>query len=150
MNSVSDTIDDLLPDPEDTPRDEALARAFTAHDAMTFDGKPIRPVSAGSMAMLQRTRNGLIFGDSSNLLFDAAGFVIIHTDDETLFKSARRAAWSADWPAYVIDWLDAVPDAQAKLTLFAPKIAELMNDYGQALTTSLENHSTGNAGGRIG
>jgi hypothetical protein len=140
---------DLATDSDDI-REPALERAFTQHDSLEFDGKPIRPISAGSMAIMQRTKNGLIFGDSTNLLFDAASFVIIHTDEETQFKAARRAAFGPDWPGYVIDWLDATEAAQAKLTQFAPQIAELMNDYGSALTKQLESTPSGNAGGRIG
>jgi hypothetical protein len=140
---------DLATDSDDI-REAALERAFTQHDSLEFDGKPIRPVSAGSMAMMQRTKNGLIFGDKSNLLFDTASFVIIHTDDERAFRRVKDEAKGDNWFGYVIDWLDATEAAQAKLTQFAPQIAELMNDYGSALTKQLESTPSGNDGGRIG
>ena len=93
---------DLELEPNES-RDLALERGIAEHDALEFDGKPIRPITAGSMAIMQRTKNGLIFGDGSNLLFDSASFVILHTDDEAKFKQARREAFGPDWPAYVID-----------------------------------------------
>jgi hypothetical protein len=147
---TTDNINDLLPDPEDDPRDASLMRAYTQHDTLAFDGKAIRPVSAGSMAIMEKVRNGLIFGDKSSLLFDTAAFVLLHTDDEKTFRAARRAAWSNDWSEFVINWLDATPDVHAKLTAFAPAIREMMNDYGKSLTKSMEANAPGNAGGRIG
>ena len=142
-------IEDLETDPEDK-RDIALERGMLAHDLLVFDGKKIRPLTAATMAIMQRTKNGIIFGDASNLIFDAAAFIIIHTDDEENARTIRRAAFGTDWPGYVLDWLEALPDAQSKLTRFAPQIAGLMNDYGAALTKSLEIPEPGNAGGRIG
>jgi len=104
------------------------------------------------MALLQRTKNGIIFGDASNLLFDAASFVMIHTSDEVEHDKNVDLIneRNSTWPRKVIKWLDGTPEAQAKLTIFAPQIAGLMNDYGAALTKSLEGKEPGNAGGRIG
>jgi len=136
-------------DPDET-RDIALERGFAEHDTLIFNGKAIRPVSAGSMAILQRIKNGLIFGDASNALYDAAGFLLIHTDAEDGFRAARRAAFGPDWSEYVINWLDATPDAHAKIQKFAPVIVRLLSDYGQSLTRSLESHESGNAGGHTG
>jgi hypothetical protein len=140
---------DLQPDQDDL-REEALERAFVQHDTLEFNGKPIRPISAGSMAMLQRTKNGLIFGDSSNSLFDLASFILIHTDDEKEFKAVRRTIFSGDWPEYVINWMDSTPDVLAKLTVFVPTIARLRQDQDAAFTRSLESNAPGNAGGRTG
>lgn len=115
-----------------------------------FDGKLVRPISAGSMAMLQRTKNGLIFGDATSLLFDTAAFVLIHIDDETHFATVRRAIFKGDWPEFVINWLDSNEGVHSKLSRFAPRIRDLMNEYGASLTRQLEESGPGNAGGHIG
>lgn len=146
---MTDEIDELELDADDA-REVALERGILEHDTLEFNGKSIRPISAGSMAILERTRNGLILGDASSLLFDAAAFVILHTDDEDLFRAARRAAFSPDWPGYVVDWLDATPEVHQKLIEFAPNIRRMREDYAKTITRSTEGTKPGNAGGRIG
>ena len=134
----------------DYPLELSQERGALLHDKMVFEGKPIRPISAGSMALLERTKNGIIFGDATSILFDSAAFVLLHTDDERTFAPCVRAIFDGKWPQMVIDWLDRTKDAQTKLTDFVPQIVQLRKDYAAALTRQVEGAASGNVGGHTG
>jgi hypothetical protein len=146
------TIDhDLVFDPDDNPeREESLARAFVEHDSLTFDGLPLRPVTAGTIMLMQRANNRLLLGDTSNVMADAAGFILIHTEDN---KPARRAIFGGSFDDYLFEFLDSLEHAQSKLMGFAPTIARMMEDYANSQTQSLSTESNAfkkKSGRRIG
>jgi hypothetical protein len=132
---VETSVDlDMLPEPEDTDRNDALERGFLEHDTIQFDGESLRPVSAGTLALLQRTNNGFLRGDTSRALEDAAGFVLIHRETNA---GVRRAIYANEFEDLVFEYLDTLPGAQDKLTGFADTISRMFEDYTRALTTPL-------------
>lgn len=72
--------------------------AFVA-PAPVAAGLTLRPFTAGSLILLRTTGNGLLTGTSTNLEFDVAGFLYLHTADKA---EVRRAAKSTE------SWRDAV------------------------------------------
>jgi hypothetical protein len=126
---------DIELDPEDKERDEALERAFVEHDSLSFDGVHLRPVSAGTIMLLQRSKNRLLMGDTSNVIADAAAFVLIHAEDNS---ATRQAIFRNELDELVYQFLDETEDAQKKLMEFSPVIARMMQDYLKTQTTSLE------------
>ena len=141
---------DAVTDPEDNERLDNLERAMLGVEP-TVEGYALRPCTAGAMAVLQRVKNKLIYGDMSSLLYDAAAYVLVCNADDTIAAASRRAAFG-DFPSYVLDWLDEQgPPAHNALNSAATAIAESLTSYWASLTkSSAPSPSPGNAGGRIG
>jgi hypothetical protein len=125
---------DLAPDPDDN-RDLALERSLA--DSVSFDGLPLRSVSAGTIALLQRSGNKLFFGDTSNFLCDIAGFIILHSDP-FFAAEARKAIYRNDgsFDEMVFEFLDQ-PGIQEKITAFSPTLKQMLDDYTSTQTVSL-------------
>jgi hypothetical protein len=125
---------DLSPDPDDE-RDMALERSML-DTAPAFDGEALRPVSAGTIALMQRSGNRLFYGDSTNAMADVAAFVLLHSEETS--HEARRAIYRGDnqFDEMVFQFLDA-PKMQQKVLEFTPIIAEMMQDYIKTQTVSM-------------
>jgi hypothetical protein len=137
---------DLAPDPDDEGRDIALERGLVAGTPQ-FDGMALRPVSAGTIMLMQRSGNRLFYGDASNALADVAAFVLIHS--ETFGQDARRAIYKADtsFDELVFQFLDE-PGIQQKITEFSPIISAMMEDYAKTQTVSLGSGASVKKSGR--
>jgi hypothetical protein len=136
---------DLAPDPDES-RDLSLERSLA--DSVSFDGMPLRSVSAGTIALLQRSGNRLFFGDTSNFLCDIAGFLILHSDPD-FAAEARKAIYRNDgsFDEMIFDFLDR-PDIQGKITTFSPTLKQMLDDYTATQTVTLG--GTGEAGKKNG
>lgn len=77
-----------------TPIESTKERAFTAPPD-TIAGLRLRPLSAGTLAILRQTKNGLFLGEgkSENLEFDVAAFLYVHAADA---DEVRKAAWDPE------------------------------------------------------
>jgi pyruvate dehydrogenase complex dehydrogenase (E1) component len=132
---------DLAPDPDDEGRNEALESGLLDVTPQ-FDGMDLRPVSAGTVMLMQRSGNKLFYGDTSNALADVAAFVLIHS--ELTSHDARRAIYAKDdsFDEMVFQFLDE-PGIQQKITDFTPVISQMMEDYVKTQTVAM---GTGTAG----
>jgi hypothetical protein len=132
---------DLAPDPDDDDRTQALEKGLL--DVMPqFDGMSLRPVSAGTVNLMQRSGNRLFYGDTSNALADVAAFVLIHNEETSL--DARRAIYAKDdsFDEMIFQFLDE-PGIQQKITDFTPVISAMMEEYVKTQTVAM---GTGTAG----
>jgi len=148
--STLSSIDDL--DMLDEDRDSALERGVIDHGSIDFFGRPLCPLSIETYALLLKTKNRLMFGDGANALVDCAAFVILHLDDEELYKTAKKAT-SGDWEAFVLEWMANEDKCHAKLLEFWQTVLQIFTDYDKAITSdieSLKGHGSGNAGGHTG
>jgi hypothetical protein len=136
---------DILLDPEDQERDDALERAFLEHDTLEFDGIPLRPVTAGTWMLLERSKNRLLVGDVSNAIADTAGFILIHEEDN---KAARQAIFSGQFDEMVFEFLDELTNAHTKLAGFAPTIARMVEDYTKTQTQDISGEPVKKKSGR--
>lgn len=77
-----------------TPIDSTKERAFTAPPE-TIAGLRLRPLTAGTLAILRQTKNGLFLGEgkSSNLEFDVAAFLYVHAGNAA---DVRKSAWDPE------------------------------------------------------
>jgi hypothetical protein len=125
---------DLMPDPDDEGREEALERGFL--EGPNFDGDPLRPVSAGTVMLMQRSGNRLFHGDTSNALADVAAFVLIHSSG--VGREARRAIYAGDntFDEMVFEFLDE-PGIEGKIAAFTPTITAMMEDYQKTQTVAI-------------
>jgi hypothetical protein len=142
---------DLIADNDDNERLSNLERSLLGVEPVV-EGYKLRPCTAGAMAVLQRAKIKLIYGDMSSLLYDAAAYVLVCNADEEISKASRRAAFG-DFPEYVLAWLDKQgPTAHNALNEAAAAIADSLTSYWSSLTkvASSTNSESGNAGGHIG
>jgi hypothetical protein len=132
---------DLAPDPDDEGRNDALEKGLLDVTPQ-FDGMDLRPVSAGTVNLMQRSGNRLFYGDTSNALADVAAFVLIHNEETSL--DARRAIYAKDdsFDEMIFQFLDE-PGIQQKITDFTPTISAMMEDYVKTQTVAM---GTGTAG----
>jgi hypothetical protein len=132
---------DLAPDPDDDDRTQALEKGLLDVTPQ-FDGMDLRPVSAGTVNLMQRSGNQLFYGDTSNALADVAAFVLIHNEETS--RDARRAIYAKDFSfdEMVFQFLDE-PGIQQKITDFTPVISQMMEDYVKTQTVAM---GTGTAG----
>jgi len=132
---------DLAPDPDDEGRNEALESGLLDVTPQ-FDGMDLRPVSAGTVNLMQRSGNRLFYGDTSNALADVAAFVLIHNEETSL--DARRAIYAKDdsFDEMIFQFLDE-PGIQQKITDFTPVISAMMEEYVKTQTVAM---GTGTAG----
>jgi hypothetical protein len=135
---VETSVDlDMLPEPEDTDRNDALERGFLEHDTIQFDGELLNPICAGTLSLLQRTNNGFLRGDTSRSLEDSAAFVLIHQKDNIAVRRAIYAGYKGEFEEIVFEYLHTLPDAQGKLTGFADTISRMFEDYTKTLTSPM-------------
>jgi hypothetical protein len=132
---------DLAPDPDDEGRNDALEKGLLDVTPQ-FDGMDLRPVSAGTVNLMQRSGNQLFYGDTSNALADVAAFVLIHNEETSL--DARRAIYAKDdsFDEMIFQFLDE-PGIQQKITDFTPTISAMMEEYVKTQTVAM---GTGQAG----
>jgi len=126
---------DLLGDPDDDDdRETALENAFLG--SQEFDGVEMRPVTIGSLTLLQRAGNKLFFGDASNSIFDVGAFVLIHGEDTA--HEARRAIINGGgiFDEMVYDFLDR-PGMQRKIISFQPVIESMLAEYTKTETIEI-------------
>ena len=141
---------DLIGDPDDEINLKSAGAALLSPE-QTVPGFALRPVTASIMALLQMHGNQLIYGDTSRMLLDAAMFCCLCAEDDDEFNEARKIAVRGDFAGYVLDWMDARPEAHTTLLQAAPSISQSLADYWNTLTKSAEHRpSAGNGGGRIG
>jgi hypothetical protein len=126
--------DDLDFGPDD--REEALQRGFTQHDTLTFMGKPLRPMTAGTLDLLQKTGNRLLAGGQETPFSDIAGFALLHISNEDEHRSIRREVWRGreSWNEYIYQFLNGTPNVEAELRDAAPAFRQIINDYTQGIT----------------
>lgn len=124
-------------DPDD--REAALERGFTQHDALEFRGKLLKPLSAATYSVLQRSGNRLLSGVSTDPFSDVAGFVLLHAADPSESKEARRKVWAgqAVWNEYVYEYLEANPDIHQDLEAAIPMFQRMIEDYAKSFTKSV-------------
>lgn len=129
--------EDLDLDSDD--RDTALERGFTQHDTLAFRGKQLRPMTIGTYSVLQRAGNKLVTGGSDAPFADAAGFVLIHSADDSEAKEARKQVWRGReaWNEYVHEFMEADPDIAADLFEAIPTFRKMIDDFVRALTKSV-------------
>jgi hypothetical protein len=129
--------EDLDFDPED--REAALERGFTQHDTLTFRGKRLRPLTLSSWRLLCRSGNGLVFGVKTDVIGDAAAFVLLHAFDEDEHAATRAQLWrgTAAWNEYIHKYLDSNPDLLADLNDAAPMLSQMVTDFHKAQTKSI-------------
>jgi len=132
---------DLAPDPDDDDRTQALEKGLLDVTPQ-FDGMDLRPVSAGTVMLMQRSGNRLFYGDTTNALADVAAFVLIHNEETS--REARRAIYANDtsFDEMVFQFLDDV-GIQQKITDFTPVISAMMEEYVKTQTVAM---GTGTAG----
>jgi hypothetical protein len=132
---------DLAPDPDDEGRNDALEKGLLDVTPQ-FDGMDLRPVSAGTVNLMQRSGNRLFYGDTTNALADVAAFVLIHNEETSL--DARRAIYAKDdsFDEMIFQFLDE-PGIQQKITDFTPTISAMMEEYVKTQTVAM---GTGTAG----
>ena len=130
-------MDDIDLGPDD--RDAALERGFTQHDTLTFRGKPLRPLTIATHAVLQRSGNRLVSGDSEAPFADTAGFLLIHSADEKENRTVRNIVWKGKeaWNEYIFQYLEANPDIHQDLMAAIPVFRKMIEDFGKALTKSV-------------
>ena len=148
---ITDIETDLIEDNEDNQRLSNLERSLLGVEPLV-EGYKLRPCTAGAMAVLQRAKIKLIYGDMSSLLYDAAAYVLVCNADDEVSKASRRAAFG-DFPEYVLAWLDKQgPTAHNALNEAAATIADSLTSYWSSLTKSTTSTSSasGNVGGHIG
>ena len=148
---ITDIETDLIEDNEDNQRLSNLERSLLGVEPVV-EGYKLRPCTAGAMAVLQRAKIKLIYGDMSSLLYDAAAYVLVCNADDETCKASRRAAFG-DFPEYVLAWLDKQgPTAHNALNEAAATIADSLTSYWSSLTKSTTSTSSasGNVGGHIG
>ena len=148
---ITDIETDLIEDNEDKQRLSNLERSLLGVEPLV-EGYKLRPCTAGAMAVLQRAKIKLIYGDMSSLLYDAAAYVLVCNADDEVSKASRRAAFG-DFPEYVLAWLDKQgPTAHNALNEAAATIADSLTSYWSSLTKSTTSTSSasGNVGGHIG
>jgi hypothetical protein len=148
---ITDIEADLIEDNEDKQRLTNLERSLLGVEPVV-EGYKLRPCTAGAMAVLQRAKIKLIYGDMTSLLYDAAAYVLICNADEEISKASRRAAFG-DFPEYVLAWLDKQgPSAHTALNEAATGIADSLTSYWSSLTKSATSNDAvpGNVGGRTG
>ena len=126
--------EDLEIGPDD--RDEALARGFTQHDTLTFLGKPLRPMTAGTLDLLQKTGNRLLQNDQATPFSDMAGFALLHVQDEKEAKKIRAEVWKgrAAWNEYIYRFLDETPNVEEELKNAANAFRQIIEDYSKGIT----------------
>ena len=126
---------DRAPDPDDDDRTQALEKGLLDVTPQ-FDGMDLRPVSAGTVMLMQRSGNRLFYGDTSNALADVAAFVLIHNEETS--REARRAIYANDtsFDEMVFQFLDDV-GIQQKITDFTPVISAMMEEYVKTQTVAL-------------
>ena len=129
--------DDIELGPDD--RDEALRRGFTQHDTLTFMGKRLRPMTAGTLDLLQKTGNRLLAGGQETPFSDVAAFALLHLADEKEHAIVRSNVWRgrAAWNEYVYAFLNDTPNIEAELKDAAPAFRQIISDYSQGLTKSV-------------
>jgi hypothetical protein len=127
-------MNDLDFGPDD--REEALSRGFTQHDTLVFMGKRLRPMTAGTLDLLQKTGNRLLAGGQETPFSDIAGFALLHILDEDEHRSIRAEVWRgrASWNEYVYQFLNGTPNVEAELRDAAPAFRQIINDYTQGIT----------------
>ena len=148
---ITDIETDLIEDNEDNQRLSNLERSLLGVEPLV-EGYKLRPCTAGAMAVLQRAKIKLIYGDMSSLLYDAAAYVLVCNADDEVSKASRRAAFG-DFPEYVLAWLDKQgPTAHNALNEAATSIADSLTSYWSSLTKAAtsNNSASGNAGGHTG
>jgi hypothetical protein len=136
---------DILLDPEDQDRTDAIERSFLEHDALEFEGIPLRPVTAGTWMLLERSKNRLLLGDVSNAIADTAAFVLIHEEDN---RAARASIFAGKFDEMIFEFLDELDGAHSKLLQFAPTIARMVEDYVKTQTQSISGEPVKKKSGR--
>jgi len=134
---------DLQLDADDNPeREESLASAFLEADTKDFDGIKLRPITLGTMAIMQRAKLRLLVGDTSNMLSDVAAFILIHDEDSLLARKAIYAG-NGEFEELIFQFLDTLENAESKLTEFAPNITKMFEDYSRTQTQTIGAQSQG-------
>lgn len=105
-------------------------------DVLEFRGEPLAPMSAGSFALMQRTKNGLLDGNIDNSLADSAAFILMHIKDEDQSRHARRAIFSGNWDEYVYQWMNDNPSIHVDLMESTDLIISMLNRFTATLTKS--------------
>jgi hypothetical protein len=136
---------DILLDPEDQERDDALQRAFIEHDILEFDGIPLRPFTLGTLTLLQQSGNRLLVNDTSNSIADTAGFILIHEEDN---RAARKAIKNGEFEDMIFEFLDQLENGQTKLKNFIPTIARMVEDYTKTQTQDISGEPVKKKSGR--
>lgn len=119
-------------------RGDAQNRAFTQHGNLSFMGIPLRPLSVGTMSLMDQTGNRLL-KRSDVPFFDAAAFVLLHQSDEQAAREARAMAWNGRiaWNEFVFEFIESKPDIAEHLVKAAPMFRQMIEDYQAILTKSL-------------
>ncbi len=117
-------------------REEALRRGFTQHDTLMFMGKPLRPMTAGTLDLLQKTGNRLLAGGQETPFSDIAGFALLHIADEEQHRAVRGYVWrgKAAWNEYVYQFLNDTPHVEAELRDASPAFRQIISDYTKGIT----------------
>ena len=139
---------DLGPD----DREEALSRGFTQHDTLTFMGKPLRAMTAGTLDLLQKTGNRLLAGDKETPFADIAGFALLHirhrgphrhgvAQDEDEHRKIRAEVWKgrANWSEYVYRFLNDTPNIERELRDATDSFLQILSDYAKGITRATSN-----------
>ena len=124
--------DEIGPD----DREDALRRGFSQHDTLTFMGKRLRPMTAGTLDLLQKTGNRLLAGGQETPFSDIAGFALLHIADEDQHKTVRAKVWQgrASWNEYVYQFLNDTPEVEAELRDASPAFRKIIADYTNVIT----------------
>jgi hypothetical protein len=128
-----DDLDDIIGTDD---RDEALRRGFSQHDTLTFMGKRLRPMTAGTLDLLQKTGNRLLAGGQETPFSDIAGFALLHIADEDQHKAVRAQVWKgrSAWNEYVYQFLNDTPNVEVELRDASPAFRKIIADYTSVIT----------------
>lgn len=121
---------DSMPDPEDAERDLHLEKGLLS-ECETVEGIELQPITGGTMALLQRSGNKLIWGETDNIFFDVAGFVLLHSKDTA--KQARAAIYAnAKTNAFdemIFEFLDGMENSGERIAKLAEHVSNALRDY---------------------
>jgi hypothetical protein len=93
---------DLICDPEDDERKEALSKAFAGKAPAG-----LRPMNAATADALYRTKNGLLAGNAG--MFDVAAYILIHSKDREKYLEALHSSFEVGaFRQLVLTYLETV------------------------------------------
>jgi hypothetical protein len=129
---------DLAPDGEDIARTQALESQLIG-PGIEYQGRQLNPISAGTFALMQRAGMKIVWGDTSALLCELAGFILLH--DEATATAARRAIYSnektAAFDEMVFQFLEKIDSSNKFLTDYGEAISGQIAEYWRTETQQI-------------
>jgi hypothetical protein len=121
---------------EDLDSDEAFLSGEVTQPE--FDGRKLRPFSAGTSSLLIKIASPILCGGTPTHL-DVAAFILIHLDDPIGQRARVNAFSNPDtFAAQAIEFADSIEDGTTKLQEFIPVVLRMFEQSDHARTVAAQ------------